>query len=641
MKKRMLALIMVLVLVFASLPVDAANITRYKISGNFGEPGGFIGDVGNLSTKYNGGYYKTTVVTKKGTVLKDDRNVTVQPTLFGGYYMYTESYDDVGALVVDEVYYADLKTGQKKIIKGSAGDTEFWWMGLPYNDSYRVYSEHTDFTVMTFGDADGEWDFYRNTYIYDAYGNRVHEKPVKWIFDRGNLWIEVAFTDGTIEFLNRQTWEAKAGFVEGCYDNVGGGYGARPIDDKTFGVYNDKGELQFTYTADDWQNPVWDMDWKGGYAPVYKKIGNVRYFGLIDPKGNFVLPMEYAYIMNPEDGLIRAAQYTDRWKDSWDYGLIDIQGNVIMDFKYWLIEPFKNGVAQAKRNNYEADFIDRQGNVLVDTVRYFEGYNSLGDFNVCIKEDKVDYKGYYLTDSKGNRISGYYDYIGPMNEGLSVVSRGEYKKEKVGYIDYTGREIIPLVYTHPSQTTSRASFLNDSLPGFSSGATILSIGKQGYVIHNPLMTEGVTANKNAAKLLVDGKVVNVDAYNIGGSNYFKLRDIAAMLTGSGKSFNVVYNSNKGCVEIKRNAAYTPTATDLVTGGKDTVNAKYALPIVYADGAMVNVFNESGRQTDGLTAYNIDGSNYFKLRDLGQFIDFAVGYSTAENCISIDTTKSYR
>ena len=31
----------------------------------------------------------------------------------------------------------------------------------------------------------------------------------------------------------------------------------------------------------------------------------------------------------------------------------------------------------------------------------------------------------------------------------------------------------------------------------------------------------------------------------------------------------------------------------------------------------------------------------KLRDLGQCIDFAVGYSSAENCITIDTAKSYR
>jgi len=68
-------------------------------------------------------------------------------------------------------------------------------------------------------------------------------------------------------------------------------------------------------------------------------------------------------------------------------------------------------------------------------------------------------------------------------------------------------------------------------------------------------------------------------------------------------------------------------------------------VVYADGAMVDRFEKGdyGRimRVDGLSAYNIGGSNYFKLRDLGQFIDFNVGYSNAEKCISIDTTKSYR
>jgi len=638
MKKRMLALIMVLVLVFASLPVDAASITRYKISGNFGEPGGFVGDVGAVTTKYNGGYYKSTVLTKTGTVLKDSRNVTVYPTLFGGYYMYT--YTSEAQNEIEEVFWKDLKTGEKKNITGGENDGEFRWMGLVYHGEYRTYSDITDFTVLTFRDATDELSLHYNNYIYDSYGNRVHEKPIEWLFDRGNLWIEVGYKDGTSAFINRQTWEVEEGFVKGCYDNVGGGYGVKAIDDTTFGVYNDRGELQFTYTEDDWLNEPWDMDWHDGYAPVYKKIGSTRYFGLIDTKGNLVLPFEYAYIMNPEDGVIRAAQYTNSWKDSWDYGLIDYQGNVIMDFDYMFIEPFKNGVAQAKHNDWECDYIDRKGNVLLERVRYFAGMNMLADYNVCVKEDLVDHKGCYLADSQGNRISSYYDYIGPMSEGLCVVSRGEYKKEKVGYIDMTGREIIPLTYTHPSQTTSRASFLNQGLPCFSSGVTTLSVGKQGYIIHNPLMTEGVTAQKNAAKLLVDGQVVSVDAYNINGSNYFKLRDVAAMLTGSEKQFNVVYNSTRKCVEIKRNAAYVPTATDLVTGGKDTVNAKYAQPMVYADGVMVNRY-DGDLMVDSLKAYNIDGSNYFKLRDLGQFIDFQVGYSNAEKCISIDTTKSYR
>jgi len=40
------------------------------------------------------------------------------------------------------------------------------------------------------------------------------------------------------------------------------------------------------------------------------------------------------------------------------------------------------------------------------------------------------------------------------------------------------------------------------------------------------------------------------------------------------------------------------------------------------------------------AYNINGNNYFKLRDIGQAIDFAVTWDGANDRILIDTSKGY-
>jgi uncharacterized protein YkwD len=40
------------------------------------------------------------------------------------------------------------------------------------------------------------------------------------------------------------------------------------------------------------------------------------------------------------------------------------------------------------------------------------------------------------------------------------------------------------------------------------------------------------------------------------------------------------------------------------------------------------------------AYNIDGSNYFKLRDIGQAVDFAITWDGNNNRILIDTSKRY-
>ena len=42
----------------------------------------------------------------------------------------------------------------------------------------------------------------------------------------------------------------------------------------------------------------------------------------------------------------------------------------------------------------------------------------------------------------------------------------------------------------------------------------------------------------------------------------------------------------------------------------------------------------------LTAYNIDGNNYFKLRDIGLIFDFGIYWDGINNIIIIDTSKVY-
>lgn len=42
----------------------------------------------------------------------------------------------------------------------------------------------------------------------------------------------------------------------------------------------------------------------------------------------------------------------------------------------------------------------------------------------------------------------------------------------------------------------------------------------------------------------------------------------------------------------------------------------------------------------LTAYTIDGNNYFKLRDIGQTFNFGVTWDGTNNTIIIDTNTEY-
>lgn len=138
-------------------------------------------------------------------------------------------------------------------------------------------------------------------------------------------------------------------------------------------------------------------------------------------------------------------------------------------------------------------------------------------------------------------------------------------------------------------------------------------------------TKMYTANPTNDKLYVGGALQTPSIYKINDSNYFKIRDIAALLNGSGKQFEVGFDSATGSVTATSGKAYTMTGTEL-TGGQGT-RTQPAVP----SGSTIYV---NGQKLD-LTVYNIDGFNYFKLRDLGQALDFYVGYENGNVTISGD------
>lgn len=136
-------------------------------------------------------------------------------------------------------------------------------------------------------------------------------------------------------------------------------------------------------------------------------------------------------------------------------------------------------------------------------------------------------------------------------------------------------------------------------------------------------TKMYTANPTNDTLYVDGKLQTPSIYKINDSNYFKIRDIAALLNGSARQFEVGYDEATGSVTVTTGRAYTVTGAELT--GSESTKTQPAVP----SGSTIYV---NGQKLD-LTVYNIDGFNYFKLRDLGQALDFNVGYENGSMTIS--------
>lgn len=138
------------------------------------------------------------------------------------------------------------------------------------------------------------------------------------------------------------------------------------------------------------------------------------------------------------------------------------------------------------------------------------------------------------------------------------------------------------------------------------------------------------ATKTASSVIVDGKQVAFDAYNIDGSNYFKLRDLAKVVSGTQKQFDVSWDDANKAINLISGSAYTAVGGELATGSAAAMKATANTSPIFKDKVAVK-----------LTAYHINGNNYFKLRDIGQAFNFAVTWDAATNCINIDTAKDYQ
>lgn len=138
-----------------------------------------------------------------------------------------------------------------------------------------------------------------------------------------------------------------------------------------------------------------------------------------------------------------------------------------------------------------------------------------------------------------------------------------------------------------------------------------------------------TVSSNKSKVLVNGVATNLEAYNIDGFNYFKLRDIALVVNGTNKQFNVTWDGNIGAINLVAGSSYVKTGTELAVGDGAQKKAFFNSASIYKDGKRVI-----------LGAYTINDNNFFKLRDLCQTFNIGVTWDAVSATIGIDTSISY-
>ena len=123
------------------------------------------------------------------------------------------------------------------------------------------------------------------------------------------------------------------------------------------------------------------------------------------------------------------------------------------------------------------------------------------------------------------------------------------------------------------------------------------------------------ATPSTHAVTVDGKPVAPQGYNINGNNYYKLRDIAYILNGTDKQFNVSWDNAAKRIRMTSGTVYEPV------GGEMTDAASAAVKSISVSNAQILL---DGRQIT-LGGYLVNGNNYYRVRDVGQALDFYVDF----------------
>lgn len=139
------------------------------------------------------------------------------------------------------------------------------------------------------------------------------------------------------------------------------------------------------------------------------------------------------------------------------------------------------------------------------------------------------------------------------------------------------------------------------------------------------MVNEISATRSVANLLVDGEHKTVTGYTVNDSNYFKVRDIAMLMRNTSAKFNVSWDSKLEAIMIETQTDYVSIGGELSGEIEQDMNVVENSTPIYVD----------GRRT-AITAYNINGSSYFKIRDIADATGFDIQWDGGSQTINLIT-----
>ena len=213
--------------------------------------------------------------------------------------------------------------------------------------------------------------------------------------------------------------------------------------------------------------------------------------------------------------------------------------------------------------------------------------------------------------SASGRYNIFYTYLsGTVTFNLDVTV--SYGSNFGGANDYSGSRII-----HANETVRLTDFPDRNADGGIREGGEIRIGSVAFRAHRTMSNVGLlgsgetlfplrdisaqnvqappqtqtppsesmpqTVSPTSSSVLVNGTLTAFEAYNIGGNNFFKLRDLAYVLNSSEKQFAVGWNGAANAISLTSGAPYEIVGGEMVQGGEAAKTAVPTTSRIFLDG----------------------------------------------------------
>ena len=165
------------------------------------------------------------------------------------------------------------------------------------------------------------------------------------------------------------------------------------------------------------------------------------------------------------------------------------------------------------------------------------------------------------------------------------------------------------------------------------------IGLAVVMSYTEVLASELSARPTTQTILLNGELIEVGGYNIHGTNFFSLRDMAYLLQDTYAAFDIQVVSSGG-IDLYPGRVYTPVGTELSFFPDQDAVATPLSRVLRVDGHQI--FATPHFITVGTEAIQIpeiveiNGSVFFALRQLALFTGLEVGFNSDTQTILLGT-----